>query len=95
MTADQVLEDADVFLDVALGDDDFVRAEFDALIAACWESPCEPPLDKPGPSVGGWAAGAPPPGGPRPPPPPAPIPRDPPVTIATLPSSFPMCFPLP
>jgi hypothetical protein len=56
MPADQLLEDTDAFLDLALGDDDFVRAEFDALIAACWDSPYEPPLDKTSPSAGGWAA---------------------------------------
>jgi hypothetical protein len=37
-----------------------MRAEFDALIAASWESPCEPHLDKPCPPVGGWAARPPP-----------------------------------
>ncbi|WP_132155399.1 hypothetical protein [Kribbella antiqua] len=55
MTSQQVLDEAEAFLDLALGDDDLLRAEFDALIAACWESPYEPPLDKPCPPEGGWA----------------------------------------
>jgi hypothetical protein len=66
MTVDtqQIADEAEVFADLVLGDDDWVRAEFDALVAACWESPCEPPLDKPCPPVDGWAA-RPPPGWPR------------------------------
>jgi hypothetical protein len=46
----------EVFVDLVLGDDDWVRAEFDDLVAACWE----PPLDKPCPPVGGWDARPPP-----------------------------------
>ncbi len=65
-TTQQQREEADVFLDLALADDELVRAEFDALIAACWEAPSEPPLDKPCPPVGGWAA-RPPPSRPHPP----------------------------
>ena len=57
MTATKQTEaEAVVFLDLVLSDDDLVRAEFDALIAACWESPCEPPDDKVCPPAGGWAA---------------------------------------
>ena len=52
----QTLDEAEVFVDLVLGDDDWVRAEFDALIADCWESPCEPPRRKPCPPAGGWAA---------------------------------------
>jgi hypothetical protein len=59
-TTQQVRDEAEAFLDLALADDDLVRAEFDALIAACWESPCEPPLDKPCPPGGGWAPRLPP-----------------------------------
>ena len=55
MTVDtQQLHEA--FLDLTLADDELVRAEFDALIAACWESPSEPPLDKPCPPRGGQPA---------------------------------------
>jgi hypothetical protein len=46
----------EAFLDLTLADDELMRAEFDALIAACWESPCEPPLDKPCPPGGGQPA---------------------------------------
>ena len=52
----QTLDEAGVFVDLVLGDDDLVRAEFDALIADSWESPCEPSRRKPCPSAGGWAA---------------------------------------
>jgi hypothetical protein len=45
------------FLDLLLADDDLLRAEFDAIIAAEWP---EPPADRPGSSV----AGRPPGGGP-------------------------------
>ncbi|MER7243189.1 hypothetical protein [Kribbella sp. NPDC000426] len=45
MTVDtQQLDEA--FLDLTLADDELLRAEFDALIAASWESPSQPPLDK-------------------------------------------------
>ncbi|WP_410791073.1 hypothetical protein [Kribbella sp. C-35] len=55
MTVDtQQLDQA--FLDLTLADDELMRAEFDALIAAVWESPCEPPLDKPCPRGGGQTA---------------------------------------
>ncbi|TCC24372.1 hypothetical protein [Kribbella sindirgiensis] len=55
MTVDtQQLDEA--FLDLMLADDELVHAEFDALIAACWESPSEPPLDKPCPPGGGHPA---------------------------------------
>ncbi|MFC6160162.1 hypothetical protein [Kribbella jiaozuonensis] len=50
----QQLDEA--FLDLALADDELLRAEFDALIAASWESPSEPPLDKPCPPGGGHSA---------------------------------------
>lgn len=53
---DQQTADKEVFVDLVLGDDDLVRAEFDALIAACWESPCEPPLDKSSTPSGAWEA---------------------------------------
>jgi hypothetical protein len=58
MTANlqQTLDQAEAFVDLVLGDDDLVRAEFDALIAACWESPCEPRTRRPCPPVGAWAA---------------------------------------
>jgi hypothetical protein len=51
----QQLDEA--FLDLTLADDELMRAEFDALIAACWESPSEPPVDKPCPPGGGHTAG--------------------------------------
>ena len=53
---EQRLDEAEVFVDLALSDDDLVRAEFDALIAACWESPSEPPTDKPSPPNRAWEA---------------------------------------
>ncbi|TDU83916.1 hypothetical protein EV138_6380 [Kribbella voronezhensis] len=46
----------EVFLDLVLDDSDLLRAEFDALITACWETPCQPPRRKLCPPVGGWAA---------------------------------------
>jgi len=46
---------AEVFADLVLDDDDLMRAEFDALIAACWESPSEPLRCMPSPPGGGWA----------------------------------------
>jgi hypothetical protein len=58
--------EADVFAELVYDDVELVRAEFDALIAACWESPSEPPLGKPCPPDGGWAGR-----------PPLPIPRRP------------------
>jgi hypothetical protein len=51
---EQLIDDA--FVDLALADDELMRAEFDALIAACWESPCEPPLDKSSPPARAWGA---------------------------------------
>ncbi|WP_130445307.1 hypothetical protein [Kribbella rubisoli] len=55
MTVDaQQLDEA--FLDLTLADDELLQIEFDALIAACWESPSEPPLDKPCPPSGGHSA---------------------------------------
>ncbi|MGZ0146032.1 hypothetical protein ACXJJ3_03075 [Kribbella sp. WER1] len=51
----QTIAEAEVFVDVVLDDDDLMRAEFDALIAACWESPSEPSRRKPSPPIGGWA----------------------------------------
>jgi hypothetical protein len=36
----------EAFTDLVTGDQELVRAEFDALIAACWSSP--PPPDLPG-----------------------------------------------
>lgn len=51
----QTLADDEVFVDLVLDDDDLMRAEFDALIAACWEAPSEPPRCKPSPPGGGWA----------------------------------------
>jgi hypothetical protein len=51
----QTLAETEVFIDLVLGDDDLVRAEFDALIAASWESPSEPPRRKLSPPGGGWA----------------------------------------
>ncbi|MET9272143.1 hypothetical protein [Kribbella sp. NPDC003557] len=51
----QILAEAEVFVDLVLDDDDLMRAEFDALIAACWESPSEPPRRKLSPPGGGWA----------------------------------------
>ncbi|WP_112238767.1 hypothetical protein [Kribbella monticola] len=50
----------EVFLDLVLDDSDLLRAEFDALITASWETPCQPPRRKLCPPAGGW--GAPPPG---------------------------------
>lgn len=52
----QTLDETGVFVDLVLGDDDLVRAEFDALIADCWETPCEPSRRQPCPPAGGWAA---------------------------------------
>lgn len=49
------VDEAEVFVDLVLSDDELVRAEFDALVAACWEAPCEPPTRRPCPSVGAWA----------------------------------------
>jgi hypothetical protein len=49
MTATRQSQVEDHFLDLVLDDDELVRAEFDALIAATWESPCEPPQHKSGP----------------------------------------------
>ncbi|MFF0344751.1 hypothetical protein [Kribbella sp. NPDC004875] len=46
---------AEAFTDLVLDDDDLLRAEFDALIAASWESPSEPPHRNPSPPHGGWA----------------------------------------
>ena len=55
MTVDtQQLDEA--FLDLTLADGELLRAEFDALIAASWESPSEPPVDKPCPPGGGRPA---------------------------------------
>lgn len=51
----QTIAEAEVFVDLVLDDDDLMRAEFDALIAACWESPSEPARRKPSPPGGGWA----------------------------------------
>jgi hypothetical protein len=56
----QILDEAEVFVDLVLDDDDWVRAEFDALVAACWESPREPAVDRPCPPGGGWDARPPP-----------------------------------
>jgi hypothetical protein len=56
----QTIAEAEVFVDLVLDDDDLMRAEFDALIAACWDSPSEPPSRKPSPPGDGWA-GRPPP----------------------------------
>jgi len=52
----QLLDEDEAFLDLALADDELMRAEFDALISACWEAPYEPPLDNPCPPAGGWSA---------------------------------------
>ncbi|TCC49047.1 hypothetical protein E0H75_21100 [Kribbella capetownensis] len=51
----QTVAEAEVFVDLVLDDDDLMRAEFDALIGACWEAPSEPPRRKPSPPGGGWA----------------------------------------
>lgn len=59
MTDTQQLLDEEAFLDLTLADDELMRAEFDALIAACWESPCDPPLDKPCPPGKGPTARSP------------------------------------
>jgi len=55
-TTQRTLDRTEGFVDLVLGDDDLVRAEFDALIAACWESPREPPVRRPSPPAGAWAA---------------------------------------
>jgi hypothetical protein len=57
MTANQqqTLDEVEVFADLVLGDDDWVRAEFDALIADCWDAPSEPPRRKDSPPAGGWS----------------------------------------
>ncbi|GAA1556289.1 hypothetical protein GCM10009804_11400 [Kribbella hippodromi] len=55
-THQQIAAEAEVFVDLVLADDDLMRAEFDALIAAGWESPCEPPSDRLCVPAGGWAA---------------------------------------
>lgn len=54
-SAQQPVGVPEVFVDLVLGDDDLMRAEFDALIAACWESPCEPPRRRPCPPAGAYA----------------------------------------
>jgi hypothetical protein len=54
-STERTLDEADVFTDLVLADDELVREEFDALIAACWEAPCEPPTRMPGPAAGPWA----------------------------------------
>jgi hypothetical protein len=39
-----LVDELDAFLDVVCGDPELVRAEFDDLVAACWDdSPPEPP----------------------------------------------------
>jgi hypothetical protein len=45
------LSGIDAFLDVVCGDEDWVRAEFDAIVAANWPGaePPEPPVPSPGP----------------------------------------------
>ncbi|WP_350275078.1 hypothetical protein [Kribbella sp. HUAS MG21] len=55
----QTLDRTDAFVDLVFGDDELVRDEFDALIAACWDEPCEPPTRRPCPSVGPWAGRSP------------------------------------
>jgi len=55
----QTLDETVAFVDLVLGDDEWALAEFDALIAECWGSPCEPPCDKLSPPAGGWTAGPP------------------------------------
>jgi hypothetical protein len=40
----------EVFLDLVANDDDLVRAEFDALIAASWDAPPPPPPAVPAPA---------------------------------------------
>jgi hypothetical protein len=55
VSTQQTLDQTEVFVDLVFGDDELVRDEFDALIAACWEEPCEPPTRRPCPSVGAWA----------------------------------------
>jgi hypothetical protein len=71
---DRTIDDA--FLDLVSRDDDFVRAEFDALVAACWQDPAPPPPAPPRPHgrAPAWPAPPPPePPGPAPFVPPAPI----------------------
>jgi hypothetical protein len=48
----------EVFLDLVTHDDDLVRAEFDALIAASWDAPPPPPPAVPAPAdrPPGWPA---------------------------------------
>jgi hypothetical protein len=69
---DQTIDDA--FLDLVSRDDDLVRAEFDGLVAACWQDP--PPSFPAPPRPHGR-----PPAWPAPPPaqPPAPAPVPPPA----------------
>ncbi|NIK58198.1 hypothetical protein [Kribbella shirazensis] len=50
---EQPIAEHEAFADLVLSDDDLVRAEFDDLIAACWESPYEPPPGKPSPPTRG------------------------------------------
>jgi hypothetical protein len=54
-TKQHAVDEAEAFTDLVCGDDDLVRAEFDDLIAACWDAPSKPPRRKPGPPAGGWA----------------------------------------
>jgi hypothetical protein len=75
VTEPQRVGEPEDFLDLLLADDELVRAEFDALIAACWETPCKPPRDKFCPAVGGWAA--------RPPPE---VPREPGIRLGLAPT---------
>jgi hypothetical protein len=71
----------DQFTEIVTGDPDLVKAEFDALIGACWEEPpqepgpaasrsesppAQPPTVNPAPSRNGDASGD--PAGNRPPP---------------------------
>jgi hypothetical protein len=48
----------EAFLDLVTADDDLVRAEFDALIAASWDAPPPPPPAVPAPAdrPPGWPA---------------------------------------
>jgi len=52
----------DAFIDLVYQDEDLVRAEFDALVAAAWDTPppLPPALPQPADPAPGWPVGPPP-----------------------------------
>ncbi|MFY1692603.1 hypothetical protein [Plantactinospora sp. WMMB782] len=51
----------EAFLELLVRDDEFVRAEFEALVDACWNQPPPPPpaRPRPGPRPPQWPVGPP------------------------------------